>query len=311
MRKIFLVALALTALALSACASGSRVRPDIHGMISRVEHGGNVAYIFGSMHSGRANWFPLNPAVEEAMARADVFAFEVDMALMESPEVLMRTQQLIMLPPGTQLRDVLSDEGYARLTRNIGTFPNVRYEHIAGFTPMGALYVISIIEMTDIMGTQTQYSVDNYIHQVALAAGKPVIGLNDIFRGLDLAYGIPMELQREAFDDFEDFRAMSESVADLALAEAYAAQDVARLRAALDAEMSADSDSALVQHLYHVNFDVRCNIFADEIARLLRETAEPTTFFITVGIGHLVSGGHGQVLDLLEGMGFEVEPLWK
>jgi hypothetical protein len=45
---------------------------------------------------------------------------------------------------------------------------------------------------------------------------------------------------------------------------------------------------------------------------LLRETEEPTTFFITVGLWHIIGGeGGGQILVRLAEEGFEITPLWE
>jgi len=317
-------ALAIAFLAVSAlasCASRPPVtppRPEIHGFISRIEYGGNVAYVFGSMHMGRPEWFPLSPIVEEAMDRADVFAFEVDMALMASPEAMAYSSYLMMLPGGQTLADVMPPDVFESFLRSIEVLPTITYEMIAHLTPVGANMVIAMVELIPLMGIYFAYSVDTYVHAIALYNGRPVIGLNDIFREFDLLLDVPMDVQLTMFDsptDWEevdwaaDWEAMVQAVVDMGLVEAYEAGDAAMLHRALASSMS-DEPSLFEQHFHHTNFHVRCHIFADEIARLLRETVDPTTFFVTVGAAHIIGGDFGKVLTLLEGMGFEVTPLW-
>ncbi|MCL2191362.1 MAG: TraB/GumN family protein [Treponema sp.] len=314
--------LAMAVFTLASCASRPAPqpqRPEIHGFISRVAHGENVAYVFGSMHLGRPEWFPLSPVVEDAIARADVFAFEVDMALMASPEVMAHTAGLMTLPDGLTLRDVLSPESFQGFLESLEILPTITYEMIANFTPVGASMVIATVEMLPLMGIYSIYSVDSYVHAVAMAAGKPVIGLNDIFREVDLLLGVPMEIQATMFDspaDWEevdwttaDWDAIVQYVVDMGLVEAYETGDAAMLRNAMGSALS-ENPTPFEEHFHHTNFHVRCHIFAGEIARLLRETEEPTTFFVTVGAAHIIGGEFGKVLALLKEMGFDVVPLW-
>ncbi|MCL2193595.1 MAG: TraB/GumN family protein [Treponema sp.] len=315
--------LALAVFTLASCASRPAPpppRPEIHGFISRVEYGQNVAYVFGSMHLGRPEWFPLSPIVEDAIARADVFAFEVDMELMASPAVMAHAANLMMLPDGLTLRDVLPPESFQGFLESLEVLPTITYEMIANFTPVGASMIIATVEMLPLMGIYSIYSVDSYVHAIAMAAGKPVIGLNDIFHEVDLLFGVPMEIQTTMFDnpaDWEDvdwtvadWDTIVQYVVDMGLVEAYKAGDAAMLRDALGSALS-ENPTPFEEHFHHTNFHVRCHIFADEIARLLRETGEPTTFFVTVGAAHIIGGNFGKVLTLLEDMGFNVEPRWK
>jgi len=305
----------------AACASRPAPPPanqGIHGFISRVESGGNVAYIFGSMHLGRSEWFPLSPVVENAMARADVFAFEADMALMALPEVSQHMGRLMSLPYGMTLEDVLPPDVFESFVASMEALPNVTYEMIATLTPLGASMVIAIIELMPLMGIYSEYSVDDYVHRFATARGKPVIGLNDVFREIDLVLGVPMDVQLTMFEtpaEWEevdwaaDWETAVQGVVDMGLVEAYEAGNIAMFQSAMGTAPD-DTASLFEKHMHHVMWHVRCHIFADEIARLLLETEEPTTFFVTIGAGHIAGGDFGKVFSLLEEMGFEVEPLW-
>ena len=293
-------------------------RPDIHGLISRIEYGGNTAYIFGSMHLGRPEWFPLSPVVEDAIARSDVFAFEVDMALMNSPEALAHIGNLMMLPDGLTLRDVLPPDSFQNFLDSLNVLSTITYEMIANLTPLGATMVITTVEILPLLGIYSEYSVDSYVHAIAAAAGKPVIGLNDIFREINLLFDVPMDIQLTIFDSPADWEEVNwaaewetiiQDIIDMGIVEAYEAGDVDMIQRAMELSLS-DEPTLFEEHFHHTSFHVRCHIFADEIARLLRETEDPTTFFVTMGVGHIIGGNFGKVLTLLEGMGFNVIPLF-
>ena len=317
----FFPALAIAFLALASCASRPPVtppRPDIHGFISRVEYGNNVAYIFGSFHLGRPEWFPLSPIVEDAIDRADVFAFEVDMALMSAPEVAAFSNRMMTLPDGQTLEDVLPPDVFENFLRSLEVLPTITYEMIAHLTPVGATMIIAMVELIPLMGIYSAYSVDSYVHAVAAYSGRPVIGLNDIFREIDLLFNVPLDVQMTIFDspaEWEevdwaaDCEALTQYVIDMGLVEAYEAGSIPMLQRAMGSSIS-DEPTLFETHFHNTNFHVRCHIFADEIARLLRETEEPTTFFVTVGAAHIIGGDFGKVLSLLGDMGFDVVPLW-
>jgi len=71
-------------------------------------------------------------------------------------------------------------------------------------------------------------------------------------------------------------------------------------------------ESAAVRHMIEVTMNYRSNYYARRIAGLLREAAEPTTFFVTVGASHIIRTSNYQynIVNFLEEMGFEVEALF-
>jgi len=275
----------------------------IHGFLSRVEYGDSVAYILGSMHSGRAHWFPLAPVAEDAMARADVFVFEFDLSVMDSPESI-EIQQGFWLPGGQTLEDVLPEEVFRHFYEMLGTYPNVSYEMLARFTPARALSLVSLIEGLSLMGVELEYSVDQYVFEFAQARGLPVVGLNDMYSEMQLIFGMPIEVAISAIKDFPDFETFAAEIVYAGVADAYEAQDSARIyEFEIVSLHDAARDSLHGQFFLESVVMARCVIFAEEIERLLMEAEEPTTFFITIGAAHVLKG---YIFGLLEGRGLEV-----
>jgi len=310
-------------------------RPDIHGFLSRVEYNNNVAYLLGSMHLGRSNWFPLNPIVEEAMARSDVFAIESNFqflsilddflsildgdfdfddmsaratlvyleAMMELVVIVAMVEEMWLLPDDMTLEDVLSPRGFENLMEMLETYPNVTYEDIYFLTPIAALEIITA-DFDEYVNIYFDYSVDMYTINFAIAHNKPVIGLNDVFYEVELLFYRPLESQLELFDNVQDRdTALNEYIEGInALTEAYETQDAERIRRIL---MDAFQD------IGDIDYDVflyRTDIYGNEILRLLRETEEPTTFFVTVGAGHIL---YGHLFSVLETNGLEIVELWR
>jgi len=284
--------------------------PDIHGMITRVSYGDNAAYVFGTAHLGVPEWFPLNPIVEDAMSRADIFVLERNFEA-PSAEFMEAVQNLMLLPEGTTLEDVLPQDIFDNLIYNLATFPNVAYEDIAMLTPVAAWGHILQTEILPLMGVDPTYSVDSYIMQYIFANDRPVVGINDFFYETAIFLDIAMDIQVTIFENFADWETTVATFInpDVNFILAYQTADMDLLAAAMIIEF--DLETAHGQYLFEKAVVYRGNIFATEIARLLMETEEPTTFFVAVGIGHIMGGDFGQVLVILEDMGFDVVPLWR
>jgi hypothetical protein len=322
MKKIFLILILILILAAAILAgiffSEDAAEEDfeihgIHGMLTRVTYGENVAYLFGSMHASQEDWFPLAQIVEDAMRRADIFAFETEL-LDETditPEIAAHAIALQMLPDGQTLEDILPAEIFENFVKNIETYFLIgfSYDAVKSFTPIAITTTLELI-MYSMLGLDMENSVDGYVAAFAQENNRPVIGLNSAINELDIVFNMPLEIQAYALADFPPFDEMLEIFADLGLIEAYAASDLDAIREMFLAP-TGDELNPYTELFHHNLLYVRDRIFAAEISRLLRETDAPTTFFVTVGLGHLLGGGAGFVLEFLEEMGFEITPLWR
>lgn len=60
--------------AMAAALAGAR-----HGMLYRISDGASVSYLFGTVHAGKAGFFPLAPEVTRALARSSALVLELDL----------------------------------------------------------------------------------------------------------------------------------------------------------------------------------------------------------------------------------------
>ena len=199
-------------------------RPQIHGMLTRIGYGDNVAYIFGSMHAGHPDWFPLHDMVESAMARSDVFAFEVDLSSPMDDIVLAEMAALQVLPDGLTLEDILPTDIFESFLTNFETFNvlGLEYEDIAHLTPAALMATLEIIINVGILGGDMELSVDTYIADFAMTHDKPIIGFETFIGQARKFFGAPLEIQAYALVDFPDFDTMLGHLANLDLTGAYA-----------------------------------------------------------------------------------------
>jgi len=277
-------------------------RPDIQGNMHRIEANGNTAYIFGSMHYGRPNWYPLNSEVESAMRRADIFVFETDLAEMESPEALSAAVEHMFLPDDMTLADFLPEDIYLEFVANIATFETVSYEMVSTMTPMTISFLTGA-EVVVLQDLDSTYGVDFYIMNFAEENNKPIMGLNDAATEFYLVLNAPDDVQIATAAAFTDRATAIQAVDDIQLVDIYEAND---MEGFFELRLAMHGDDLLSQFALERQVHARCRIFADEIARLLNETEEPTTFFITVGMLHVTGGDvDTNVLSLLRDKGFD------
>jgi uncharacterized protein YbaP (TraB family) len=279
----------------------------IHGLISRVEYGDNVAYIFGSMHFGRPQWYPLHPVVEDAMRSSDVFVFETDITpegqALAAPAML----EYMMLDDMT-LTEFLEEDAFIQMMMAVESY-GVSYQAIRNFTP----WVVNILlaEITyDRVGITSAYGIDFYVLEFAQFHSLPILYLNSIEHELDLAFNLTDELQHYAAISIERMEVAIE-YAEM-LVWAYETQDIEQLTAlARESSLTGETLNPLEEYLVDVIIIQRSIEFAREIINLLTQTEEPTTFFVTMGIGHMVGDDYGNVFNYLLDAGHEVIPLYR
>src|SRR5687768_10497403 len=69
--------------------------------------------LFGSLHVGKPEFYPLHQLIEDAFRGADHLVFEVDPTSATDPQAAMMMQMRGMLPAGQTLQSVVSPEAYA------------------------------------------------------------------------------------------------------------------------------------------------------------------------------------------------------
>jgi len=299
----------------------------IHGLISVVEYGGNRAYIFGSIHIGSEHWYPLSQTVEDAINRADIFAFEIDLAaeggrciLEEDPhedDCLCALMEMMFLSEGTTLEDFLPADVFEMFAENLQTYPFLNIDMMLTLRPTTVVELIMYEIVAPSLGFSSEHSIDNYVFNRAEAINRPTFGLTDFNDHIAFVSGMPDEYQIATARYFTDFNTMVEEIEELA--HIYETQDIETLthmvrtdlaeayEAYAAGEISA-SGLALARYWHYTVGNYRSAFFARQIAELLTNTDEPTTFFVTVGIAHLTR--EVNVFYTLRDMGFEVVGLY-
>ena len=294
---------------------------NITGALHRIEYGDNVVYLFGTIHAYREGWTPLAAVVEDAIDRADVFVAELSDEEMANMEAMI--PEVMFLPDGQTWVEFLPAEAYNHFVEMMEIW-DVPYEEVNTWHPsfltlLLAVQVSNSFAPDVAMGLDA--SIDAYVMRRAAERGLPTLGLESAAQQMEILYAPPFEVvvaQVMAFGTPDEMVARILYVGTMAdMAEWYEANDFQAFRNQFVREFAdADEDRPDLLYMREMLINFRSTYYANGIADLLRNTEDPTTFFIAVGISHVVRamGGTEGLTDIVEQLGFmgiAAEPLWR
>ncbi|MCL2204803.1 MAG: TraB/GumN family protein [Defluviitaleaceae bacterium] len=294
----------------------------ITGALHRIEYGGNVVYLFGSMHAGRYGWFPLAYSVESAMRRADIFAFEADLS---DPAMLEAMAAATFLPDGVTLDDLLTPEEVEAYISALLSFgiPEESLVDIQRENPVFLSLLITqlfLLEAADNLEMDTTQTVDFYVMSFAEAQNLPIIFLEPVEQQIRLLYLPPNDVIAHVARNFPTLDELLRELTEAAelgydlngMAAMYEINDLAALTNLT--ALTLASEDILIKYHRDMLYNFRSTYYANEILRLLRETQEPTTFFVTVGVSHIIRSWAGEaftdIVAQLALRGVEAVPLF-
>ncbi|MDB5734594.1 MAG: TraB/GumN family protein [Alphaproteobacteria bacterium] len=285
MRKILLLVLLLAAPA----SADTIANPTLW----HVKSGKGEVYLLGSVHilPPDVQWH--SPALREAMARADVFVFEVSQDQASIAELQGLVKSHGFLPPdqrlSTLLRPDAKDDFAAALAASGVTLEQVDHDRpwLAGLQMMFAQIA------------RAKFSPDNGVDASlmaeARAAGKPMRYLETIAQQFAVLAPDDTKLELEEFESsLKDLRDVAAEIQPLVTA--WSAGD----QKALDELLNGDLDEFPAAR--KALLDDRNARWLPQIRAMLKEKH---VFLITVGAGHL-TGAKG-VPTLLRKAGYKVE----
>jgi uncharacterized protein YbaP (TraB family) len=265
--------------------------PAAWRMLSK--NGGEVV-LLGSMHVLRPSDYPLPPAVDALIDGADGIVMEIDL-----DDVDAAAQQRIvfeaMLPQGTVLKDVLDDDVYANVEREMSEL-GVDLTQLEHFEPWFLAITALDLGMRKI-GFQPERGVEQYVVGRARAAGKEIVGLETIEFQIGLFDALPREQQQAMLE--QTLAEIDEGAA--VLAEMVTAWRSGELES-LSAELLDEFDE--FPGLYETLVTKRNSAWVPSLERML---ADGRRHLVVVGALHLV--GPDSVIELLEKRGHDVERL--
>lgn len=293
----------------SARAESTLPAPDIHaqidaaparGLFYAIHRGTRTAYLFGTIHVGRPDFFPLERRATEALADSSTLVVELDATQAETMRAAMRRHAL--LPDGETLGARLSPPLRTRLAAQLDAL-GMPQRSIRAYKPWMAALTLTLAGVQQ-SGFDGAYATDGYLIGLARGLHKPVVELESADEQLGLFDTLPRTDQTAFLD--EALRSLENGkLADdtRALVSAWLAGDARALErlAAVSLDENPRSGPWMQQKLF-VERNYR---MAERIERLLADGQSP---FVAVGALHLV--GPNGLPALLAARGYRVVNLY-
>ena len=256
----------------------------------------NTVYILGSIHLARASLYPLDKKIEDAFARSDALAVEVNIEAYD-PVVL---QQMFMergvYSDGSTIGDHLSEETFKLVVDKMRSL-GLGLTQTVLFKPWFLAVTLATLELVK-LGFNPEYGVDK--HFLIKAKNKKILELESVEYQLNLFDGFTDKQQDLfLFSTLLDLNIIEKEMDDLI--EAWENGDVVKTEEIL---MQGLEQYPEILPIVDKIFYQRNIKMAAKIENYL-DTND--TYFVVVGAGHLV--GEKGIIQLLKKKGYLLHQL--
>src|SRR5262249_39280008 len=247
----------------------------------------------GSVHLLTADYYPLDPAFDEAFKSSDVLVEELDMKEMLGANSQMEMLARGMLPAGQTLDKVLSPVTMSAVVKKFGDL-GMPLEPMKQFKPWLLSLILQGFEWQK-AGFDSDLGLDKHFYDLAIQGGKPVQGLETLAFQLSQFDQMSMEMQDHLLSEtLQELETTKASVAKRA--DAWKAGDAPTIEDLVLKDLKAEPqmyDRLLIQ---------RNRTWLPKIEALF---SRPKPAFVVVGAAHLV--GADGLLQMLKAKGYKIE----
>ncbi len=182
-------------IALAQPATGAAAAPSARNFLWEVSSLTNRVYLFGTVHAGKADFYPLPEPVRKAFADATVLAVEADITDAQAMEA--GAASMLLTPPAT-LATMVPAPLYGRFRRQLDRF-GIPEPQVAKLKPFIASSMIAFAEWGR-QGYLPQYGVDVYLISRAREQKKNIVELEGAKVQTELMNSLTDKEQLQAFE---------------------------------------------------------------------------------------------------------------
>ena len=264
-----------------------------------VRSGNNTVYLFGTIHVGKADFYPLPAAVESAYRESSVLALEVDPA--NEQEAVNAVMSAMYAPPDN-IENHLAPALLSSAVELSAVY-GVRFQQIRQMKPYLLMFTLTTLEYARLGYSATQ-GLESHFSQRARAQGKRVVSLESMSQQMQMLDNLSPQLQAamlqitvEEITNGEVAKLVAEMIA------AWRSGDTRALDTVLSVEERRLPDELARE--FHERFLTERNIrMARQVERMLHSGER---VFVAVGALHMV--GEDGIPALLSELGYKVTPL--
>ncbi len=300
-RQIIVMFCGLFLLPLQTALADASPLVQNRGALFKVQDASHTLYLFGTIHVGAPDFYPLEPLVTQALEDAGALALEIDPGA-DPRAAVGAILKYGMEAPGSKVPADCRQTLAPRLAPLLQKYA-IPAESVAPMKPWMLASMLAIGEFSS-LGYRSDLAVDNYLAQQAKARKIPVLALESM-EGQMALFGAmtPLEQCRFLEDSVVSIEEQEQSQEARAIADAWRTADAAAFDTL--AAKAAQDPSFAAQFVQKVLLDGRNPALAEGIAQLL---AREKHSLAAIGVLHLV--GTKSVPDLLRQKGLKVERIY-
>ncbi len=261
----------------------------------QIQFQGKTAYLLGSIHIGRADFYPMPAQVESAFDRAKGLVVEIDLDKVDSNALL---QQYGMANKAKGLDWSSRDQQTMAAMKAYCAKKAELCQSLKAYAPWLQASQLNLIRYKE-LGYSADYGVDS--HLLEHKKNLPVFELETAQAQFQLlaSFDAPTQwsMVREAIE--------APNAELLALVSAWRAGSEAGLDKLMREQLASDGDTTLLDKILWQ----RNHTMADGVIKLMSSPATPSPLFVVVGAGHVV--GDKSVVQLLKQSGATVSACWR
>lgn len=266
---------------------------------------GDVVWLFGSIHAGWEEYYPLPDYVLDAFESSDALAVEFDVVAFEKDySAMVEALTAMVYMDGTKISDHIPEDLYDRAVAILKE--NNSYNSLLDMYYPVMWYSTIETFMIPFAGADVELGIDKYMINLAYDSDKPVLDIESPELQYGMLAGFSDELQATLlYSSVVNYEEQSKYVAELIqLMTAWMEGDEEMLRelSSMEIETENPEEMALMEEYSYAMLEGR-NIGMTEFAVDALEDGEE--IFICVGSAHIV--GETGMVDLLRELGYTVE----
>jgi uncharacterized protein len=172
---------------------------DGKGFIWRVERGGRVGWLVGSIHVLTPDYYPLPDTMEKAFLRSATLMEEADVTQMTSPDVIELLTTKAVYTGGETLKSQLSPETYQMAAERLSQF-GLPMETFEKMRPWMMTLTLVAAEMKR-AGFDAELGVDRHFFDKSTRIGKRFLTLETLAEQLEVFASFSPKLQEAMLRD--------------------------------------------------------------------------------------------------------------
>jgi uncharacterized protein YbaP (TraB family) len=215
--NLFLRAVAALAVIVAPQAHAAAFLWEVSSMTNKI-------YLYGTVHAGKKEWYPLPAAVEQAFADSQVLVVEADIS---DVEAMQKVQPATYTPPDTLSKHV-DAASYERFRKLLPRY-QLAESSVAKVKPFTAVSLLVFSDWAR-LGFRPEFAVEVYLIEKAHKAKMPVRELEGLDAQVELMDSLTDEQNQRIFEGTVE--ALEQGLADeqiKGMVEAWQAGDPAKM----------------------------------------------------------------------------------